>query len=249
VTQSSSAQSSNNNSSTSELANKKANNVREAHEHNNQHHHSKGGSASNGLQSANGSIGGQSENLAHDVSGSQSGQNQIAGRAGARTGRGGGRTGNGATNGGQSSTASNNATADSRKHLVGMRVVQRNLVFVMLVTQPNTQQPNALAQAVAQSASNSNDREAEKILKKELIKFGKIIKLCTGREPAPSGTPAAQQAGPSSAYVTYTTSNEALAAIKSLKACGVKASLGTTKYCNHWLRKASCPKRASGECK
>lgn len=62
----------------------------------------------------------------------------------------------------------------------------------------------------------------------------------------------------SSAYVTYTRPEDAVAAIKSLNETHVgytknnslrtgisslRASLGTTKYCTHWLRNQTCPKQ------
>lgn len=108
--------------------------------------------------------------------------------------------------------------------------------------------------------------------RKEFSKYGKIIKMVIN---------------PSSAYVTYTKAEDAVAAIKSLNElssgggstgsstgtgkCGtgtrtttsttnstttsatngsavsgissLRASLGTTKYCTHWLRSQSCPKQ------
>lgn len=107
--------------------------------------------------------------------------------------------------------------------------------------------------------------------RKEFSKYGKIIKMVIN---------------PSSAYVTYTKAEDAVAAIKSLNelssggssttagkngtsrssstttmttsssttACStngsavsgissLRASLGTTKYCTHWLRSQSCPKQ------
>lgn len=75
----------------------------------------------------------------------------------------------------------------------------------------------------------------------------------------------------SSAYVTYTKAEDAVLAIKSLNELGanggssgnnggkgggknggatvnpgissIRASLGTTKYCTHWLRCQTCPKQ------
>ena len=88
--------------------------------------------------------------------------------------------------------------------------------------------------------------------RKEFTKYGKIIKMVIN---------------PSSAYVTYTKAEDAVAAIKSLNELSttgvgkngtagirgganavsgistLRASLGTTKYCTHWLRSQSCPKQ------
>lgn len=57
--------------------------------------------------------------------------------------------------------------------------------------------------------------------------------------------------GPSvSAYVTYVRPEDALRAIQAVNNIYVdgrnlKASLGTTKYCSHFLRGAQCPKPVS----
>lgn len=81
--------------------------------------------------------------------------------------------------------------------------------------------------------------------RKEFLKFGKIIKMVINAN---------------SAYVTYTRAEDAVAAIKSLNDKGSKsgggggplsslrASLGTTKYCSHWLRCQTCPKQPDCEC-
>ncbi len=50
-----------------------------------------------------------------------------------------------------------------------------------------------------------------------------------------------------SAYVTYSKSDEALKAIQSVNNLQMdnrtlKASLGTTKYCSHFLKSTHCPK-------
>ena len=57
--------------------------------------------------------------------------------------------------------------------------------------------------------------------------------------------------GPSaSAYITYLRSEDALRAIQAVNNIHVdgrtlKASLGTTKYCSHFLRGTQCPKPVS----
>lgn len=56
------------------------------------------------------------------------------------------------------------------------------------------------------------------------------------------------QQGPSaSAYVTYINNNDALKAIQSVNNIMIdgrliKTSLGTTKYCSHFMKNQSCPK-------
>lgn len=122
--------------------------------------------------------------------------------------------------------------------LATLRVVQKNLLFV-----------------VGMSNRLANDE-----WRKEFAKFGKIIKMVI------NGT---------SAYVTYTRAEDAVAAIKvlneannAIKLAGssasltmrttggvllnsalssLRASLGTTKYCTHWLKGQACPKQP--ECK
>ena len=109
-------------------------------------------------------------------------------------------------------------------------------------------------------------RFTQEELRKEFSKYGKIVKMVINS---------------SSAYVTYTRPEDAVAAIKTLNdssqqqqqqtgisitsgtkpsrnqltanggistfggsiLTSVKASLGTTKYCTHWLRSQSCPKQ------
>ncbi|ELT87458.1 hypothetical protein CAPTEDRAFT_223184 [Capitella teleta] len=114
--------------------------------------------------------------------------------------------------------------AESRRHLANVRVVQKNLVFVV-----------GLSQRLA-------DHEALK--KHEYFgKFGKIHKVVINQSTSYAGSQ-----GPSaSAYVTYHKPEDALRAIQAVNNIHVdgrtlKASLGTTKYCSHFLRGTQCPK-------
>ncbi|GFY49689.1 CCR4-NOT transcription complex subunit 4 [Trichonephila inaurata madagascariensis] len=114
--------------------------------------------------------------------------------------------------------------SECRKHLANVRVVQKNLVFVVGL-------PARLA-----------DPE---VLKKfdYFGKFGKIHKVVVNQSTSYAGSQ-----GPSaSAYVTYCKPEDALRAIKSVNNIQVdgrtlKASLGTTKYCSHFLKNQQCPK-------
>lgn len=114
--------------------------------------------------------------------------------------------------------------SESRKHLDNVRVVQKNLVFVVGL-------PARLADA--------------EVLKKHdyFGKFGKIHKVVVNQSTSYAGSQ-----GPSaSAYVTYCRPEDALRAIKSVNNIQVdgrtlKASLGTTKYCSHFLKNQLCPK-------
>lgn len=113
---------------------------------------------------------------------------------------------------------------ENRKHLTNVRVVQKNLVFVVGLTQ-------RLA-------------DVEVLKKHEYFgKFGKIHKIVINQSTSYAGSQ-----GPSaSAYVTYYKSDDAIRAIQivnNLQVDGrtIKASLGTTKYCSYYLRSLSCLK-------
>ncbi|KAI8117365.1 CCR4-NOT transcription complex subunit 4 [Lucilia cuprina] len=116
---------------------------------------------------------------------------------------------------------------ENRKHLANVRVVQKNLVFVVGL-------PPRLADA--------------DILKKHEYfgKYGKIHKVVINPSTAYAGVQ-----GPSaSAYVTYVHNSDALRAIQSVNNIMIdgrliKTSLGTTKYCSHFMKNQQCPK---GDC-
>lgn len=116
--------------------------------------------------------------------------------------------------------------SENRKHLANVRVVQRNLVFVVGLS-PRLADPE--------------------ILKKSEYfgKFGKIHKVVINHSTSYAGN---QNQGPSaSAYVTYLKSEDALRAIHAVNNIFIdgrtlKASLGTTKYCSHFMKNQSCPK-------
>ncbi|XP_076322617.1 CCR4-NOT transcription complex subunit 4-like isoform X2 [Tachypleus tridentatus] len=114
--------------------------------------------------------------------------------------------------------------SENRKHLANLRVVQKNLVFVVGL-------PPRLA-------------EAEVLKKHDYFgKFGKIHKVVVNHSTSYAGSQ-----GPSaSAYVTYYRGEDALKAIQAVNNIHVdgrtlKASLGTTKYCSHFLKNQQCPK-------
>ncbi|KAL1455944.1 hypothetical protein WDU94_000709 [Cyamophila willieti] len=113
---------------------------------------------------------------------------------------------------------------ENRKHLANVRVVQRNLVFVVGL-------PMRLA-------------DAEILKKHEYFgKYGKIHKVVINQ----STTYAGSQGPSASAYVTYQRAEDALRAIQSINNIVVdsrviKTSLGTTKYCSHFMKNQSCPK-------
>ncbi|KAK7867807.1 hypothetical protein R5R35_008253 [Gryllus longicercus] len=113
---------------------------------------------------------------------------------------------------------------ENRKHLSNVRVVQRNLVFVVGL-------PMRLA-------------DSEVLKKHEYFgKFGKIHKVVINQSTSYAGSQ-----GPSaSAYVTYHKADDALRAIQAVNNIvvdgrTVKTSLGTTKYCSHFMKNQTCPK-------
>lgn len=113
---------------------------------------------------------------------------------------------------------------ENRKHLANVRVVQKNLVFVVGL-------PMRLA-------------DPDVLKKHEYFgKFGKIHKVVINQSTSYAGSQ-----GPSaSAYVTYQRQEDALRAIEAVNNIAVdgrtiKTSLGTTKYCSHFMRNQSCPK-------
>lgn len=114
--------------------------------------------------------------------------------------------------------------SESRKHLANVRVVQKNLVFVVGL-------PLRLA-------------DAEILKRHEYFgKFGKIHKVVINQSTSYAGSQ-----GPSaSAYVTYMKSDDALRAIQNVNNITIdgrliKSSLGTTKYCSHFMKNQPCPK-------
>lgn len=134
-----------------------------------------------------------------------------------------------ASGGGSGATGGTGAQAaasggDSRKHLVDVRVVQRNLVFVVGL-------PPRLA-------------DGDVLRRNEYFgQFGKIRKILVSHPTQQ----AASQGQCASAHVTYCRPDDALRAIRSVNNAVVdnktlKVSLGTTKYCSLYLRHQQCSK-------
>jgi len=126
----------------------------------------------------------------------------------------------------QKDQAKKQKISENRKHLANVRVVQKNLVFVV-----------GLSPRLA---------DAEVLRKPEYFgKFGKMHKVVINLSTAYAGN---QNQGPSaSAYVTYLKSEDALRAIQAVSNIFIdgrtlKASLGTTKYCSHFMKNQPCPK-------
>lgn len=118
-----------------------------------------------------------------------------------------------------------NKLSECRKHLSAYRVLQRNLVYVV-----------GLSQRMA---------DADLLKKTDFFgKYGKVVKVAVGSNPS---NPNSSQ--PSySAYVTYAKTDDALRAIQAVNNAVVdgrflKASLGTTKYCSNFLKGQTCHKQ------
>ncbi|KAL0923045.1 hypothetical protein M5K25_007088 [Dendrobium thyrsiflorum] len=114
-------------------------------------------------------------------------------------------------------------SADARKNLSRVRVVQRNLVYIMGL-------PSHLAD------ENVLER------KEYFGQYGKILKLSISR---PATT--AQQAPNNcfSVYITYAREEDAVRCIQyvhnyTLESKSLRACFGTTKYCHSWLRNMTC---------
>ena len=140
--------------------------------------------------------------------------------------------------------------SENRRHLADVRVVQKNLVFIV-----------GLSQRLA---------DKDELRKNEYFgKFGKILKVVVNPTTSYAGTQvriyrhvylhadnrsiiasfsvAICQSPSASAYVTYSKPDEALRAIQTVNNVQfdnrtLKASLGTTKYCSHFLKSTQCPK-------
>jgi CCR4-NOT transcription complex subunit 4 len=112
------------------------------------------------------------------------------------------------------------ASLMDRKHLHNYRVVQRNLVYVIGVP--------------ASYASEENLRRPE-----FFGQYGKIGKVVIHRNPASAHTTV-------SVYVTFVHKEDAKASIQSLDGHWLdqqhilRASFGTTKYCNNFIRGVPC---------
>ncbi|EYU36226.1 hypothetical protein ABFS82_14G247400 [Erythranthe guttata] len=114
--------------------------------------------------------------------------------------------------------------SEGRKQLASVRVIQRNLVYVVGL-------PLSLAD--------------EDILqyKEYFGQYGKVLKVSISRTAA--GTIQQFANSTCSVYITYSKEEEAVRCIQSvhgfvLDARPLRACFGTTKYCHAWLRSAPC---------
>lgn len=115
-------------------------------------------------------------------------------------------------------------TSDSRKQLSSVRVIQRNLVYIVGL-------PLNLA-------------DEDLLQRKEYFgQYGKVLKVSISRTS--SGTIQQFANNTCSVYITYAKEEEAIRCIQSvhgfvLDARPLRACFGTTKYCHAWLRNVPC---------
>ncbi|OIW25283.1 RNA recognition domain-containing protein [Coniochaeta ligniaria NRRL 30616] len=119
------------------------------------------------------------------------------------------------------------AEKDNRKNLVGVRVVQKNLVYVTGLT-PTVREDELL-----------------KTLRKQEFfgQYGNIQKISISNRKSSDGLP--QSLG---IYVTFERKEDAARCIQAVNGSQngdrvLRAQLGTTKYCSAWLRHETCSNR------
>ncbi|ONK67852.1 uncharacterized protein A4U43_C05F4450 [Asparagus officinalis] len=114
---------------------------------------------------------------------------------------------------------------EDRKHLSSVRVVQRNLVYIM--------------------GMPSNLADESVLERKEYFgQYGKVLKVSVSRQ---AGTTPQQVASNNTfnVYITYAREEEAVRCIQAthnfvLEGKPLRACFGTTKYCYTWLRNMTC---------
>ncbi|XP_010253492.1 PREDICTED: uncharacterized protein LOC104594737 isoform X2 [Nelumbo nucifera] len=115
-------------------------------------------------------------------------------------------------------------TSEGRKHLSSVRVIQRNLVYIIGIP--------------------SNLADEDVLQHKEYFgQYGKVLKVSISRT---SGGAIQHSANNTcSVYITYSKEEEAIRCIQSvhgfvLEGRSLRACFGTTKYCHAWLRNVPC---------
>ncbi|CAJ0836540.1 490_t:CDS:10 [Entrophospora sp. SA101] len=118
--------------------------------------------------------------------------------------------------------------AMNRKHLANMRVVQKNLVYVIGIS------PKIANEEILRSHDYFGQ-------------YGKIAKIVVNRRnPPPSNVPGAPPPQPSvGVYITYVKKEDAAKAIAAVDGSVsdgkiLRANYGTTKYCTYYLRNMVC---------
>ncbi|MCL7034119.1 hypothetical protein MKW94_016476 [Papaver nudicaule] len=115
-------------------------------------------------------------------------------------------------------------SSDGRKNLSSVRVIQRNLVYIIGI-------PSTLA-------------DEDLLQHKEYFgQYGKVMKVSMSRNAG--GSIQYSSTNTCSVYITYSREEEAVRCIQSvhgyvLEDKPLKACFGTTKYCHAWLRNTPC---------
>ncbi|KAK7279392.1 hypothetical protein RJT34_24443 [Clitoria ternatea] len=118
-------------------------------------------------------------------------------------------------------------SSDGRKHLTDVRVIQRNLVYIIGL-------PLNLA-------------DEELLQRKDFFgRYGKVLKVSISRTA--NGTIQHSANNSCCVYITYSKESEAVRCIQSvhcfvLEGRSLRACFGTTKYCHAWLRNVPCSNR------
>ncbi|XP_008802330.2 uncharacterized protein LOC103716197 [Phoenix dactylifera] len=125
----------------------------------------------------------------------------------------------------KSQKAKTKASTEARKHLSSVRVIQRNLVYIIGL-------PYNLCD--------------ESILERREYfgQYGKVLKVSISR-PASAVALQASNCSTFSVYITYAREEEAVRCIQAvhnfvLEGKSLRACFGTTKYCHAWLRNMAC---------
>ncbi|XP_062203694.1 uncharacterized protein LOC133905908 [Phragmites australis] len=117
------------------------------------------------------------------------------------------------------------ATVEAKKHLASVRVIQRNLVYI-----------------IGLPANLCNESVLER--REYFGQYGKVLKVSVSRLTGSLS----QQASANnniSVYITYAKEEEAIRCIQAihnfvLEGKVLRACFGTTKYCHAWLRNMTC---------
>ncbi|KAK9154154.1 hypothetical protein Sjap_001634 [Stephania japonica] len=115
-------------------------------------------------------------------------------------------------------------TSEGRKHLSSVRVIQRNLVYIIGIP--------------------SNLADEDLLQRKEYFgQYGKVLKVSIARTAGGAIQHTANNT--CSVYITYSKEEEANRCIQSvhgftLEGKPLRACFGTTKYCHAWLRNMPC---------
>lgn len=132
--------------------------------------------------------------------------------------------------------------AECRKHLSGFRVLQKNLVYVVGLSQ-RMSDPEILKRfGVCEWTFLLGLFYFINARSEYFGKFGKILKIAIGAAQTNNSHPSY------TAFIHYATMDEALKSIQAVNNLVVdgrlvKASLGTTKYCSCFLKGQTCQKQ------